>query len=284
MPVTKKARSYIMEAHSGLQQKSIPLKTFQTTVGRLRNAALILPVARGFFSPLNSIMKATTKVICLGADAWAAILDVCTLIHSLSKRPTHVNEIIPDPPSYVAYHDACADGAGGVWFSLIDNMQPVLWQVELPRNIAYDVISKGNPGGSITHSDLELAAEMMAVGIILTKAPEVKHHTLGKLCNNSPTVSWVERMASRSVFPTAGQLLRELAHMLHSCHSRGFIKCTSREWNMSWQTLHNTKPKPWRCLHLPHPTCPTKNFAHPLTLHFPYQIIRCGRKCKFQIG
>ena len=214
----EKATVYIKEAHAMLRRKAIKLKTFQTIVGKLRHAALILPAARGFFTPLNNIMKSPSKTITLGADAKEAVLDLITLIHRLSKRATHVNEIIPDPPSYVAYHDAAAEGAGGVWFSLINSMQPVLWRVQFPQDIAEDVISDKNPNGSITNSDLELAAEVLAVGIIIDEAPVIKHQTLGTLCDNSPTVSWIDRMASKSIFPTAGRLLRGLAYMLHSVH------------------------------------------------------------------
>jgi hypothetical protein len=127
-------------------------------LGKLQHVSIILPAARGFFTPLNNIVKSTTKSIVLGTGARAAILDICTLIHLLSKRPTHVNKIIPDPPSYVAYHDAAADGASGVWFLLSNTMQPLIWRVKFPQDITDNVISKNNPTGSITNSDLELAA------------------------------------------------------------------------------------------------------------------------------
>jgi hypothetical protein len=39
-------------------------------------------------------------------------------------------------------------------------------------------------------------------------------------CDNTPTVSWVEKMASKANTPTAGRLLRGLAFMLH-CHHAG---------------------------------------------------------------
>ncbi len=93
-------------------------------------------------------------------------------------------------------------------------MQPLLRQLTFPCDIMDSVISEDNPQGSITNSDLELAAELLVVGIILEEAPVVRHKTLGTLCDNSPTVGWVDRMASRSIFPTAGRLLRGLAYML----------------------------------------------------------------------
>jgi hypothetical protein len=202
-----------------LQRAAIPWKVFQTTVGKLLHAALILPVTQGFFTPLNTILKSPANTIRLGENGRDAIMDICPLIHRLSRRPTHVKELLPDSPSYAAFHDAAAEGAGGVWFSLTTNMQPLLWQTTFPRDITESVISEDSPSGSITNSDLELVAEVLAVGVILTEAPDVKHKTLGKLCDNSPTVGWIERMASRSMFPTAGRLLRGIAYMLHTRHT-----------------------------------------------------------------
>ncbi len=60
----------------------------------------------------------------------------------------------------------------------------------------------------------------MEVGIALTVAPKVKHVLLGTLCDNTPTVSWSEKMASKAKGPTAGCLLRGLAVMLH-CNKAG---------------------------------------------------------------
>jgi hypothetical protein len=81
----------------------------------------------------------------------------------------------------VAYHNASAEGAGGVWFSLETDMQPLLWQITFPCDITNSVISDDNPNGCITNSNLELAAEVLAVGVILTEAQAVKQKTLGTL-------------------------------------------------------------------------------------------------------
>jgi len=195
------------------------LENLQITIGKLRHAALILPATQGFFTPLNNVLNTPTKTIKLNDNCRDAILDTCTLIHRLSKQPTHVNELLPNPPSYVAYHDASAEGAGGVWFSLSTDMQPLLWRITFPRDITNSVISDDNPSGCIANSDLELVAEVLAVGVILLEAQEVKHKTLGTLCDNSPTVGWIDRMASRSMYPTVERLLRGLAFMLHTCHT-----------------------------------------------------------------
>ena len=95
--------------------------------------------------------------------------------------------------------------------------------MEFPQDIASEVQSQTNLRGSLTNLDLELAAEIFAVGIIVETAPTIKHKTIGTLCDNSPTVSWIERMASKLIFPTAGRSLQGLAYMLHSWQARGVI-------------------------------------------------------------
>ncbi len=77
------------------------------------------------------------------------------------------------------------------------------------------------PNGRLTNLDLELAAEVLAVGIALEQRTS-KHTPLGTLCDNTPTVSWVDKMASKSKLPTAGRLLRSLAFMLY-CAQAGCL-------------------------------------------------------------
>jgi hypothetical protein len=81
------------------------------------------------------------------------------------------------------------------------------------------VISDDNPNGSLTNSNLELAAEVLAVGVILNRGPCGKHAPIGTLCDNTPTVSWVDKMASKAKTPTAGRLLQGLAYMLYCQHA-----------------------------------------------------------------
>ncbi len=98
-------------------------------------------------------------------------------------------------------------------------MMPLVWREEFPKDIALDVVSDDNPEGGITNSDLKLAAEVLAIGVILDQAPGIRHAPLGTLWDNTPTVSWVEKMASKAKTPTSGQLLHGLAFMLHCRHA-----------------------------------------------------------------
>jgi hypothetical protein len=216
-----KAAVYIKETHRILCRKSVPLKTLQTLIGKQRHASIILPAAHGFFTPMNAAMRGAIKVVGLGAalDIRAALEDSISIIRLLGSRPTHLRELVVDMPQYVGYHDAAAEGTGRVWFSLSNVMPPVVWWVAFPSDIAKDVISIDNPSGSITNSDLELAAEVIAIGVILGIAPVIRHQPIGMLCDNTPTVRWIKKMASKSQSPTAGRLLRGLAFMLYCCHA-----------------------------------------------------------------
>ncbi len=142
----QKAAAYIKETHRILRRKSVPLKILQGVVGKLRHASIILPAARGFFTSINAAMKGSPKHIVLGAtsEVRAALEDLCTLLRILASRPTHVKELVPDMPQYVGYHDTAAEGAGGVWFSLRDNMPPTVWWVAFPHDIKAKVISDDN--------------------------------------------------------------------------------------------------------------------------------------------
>ncbi len=217
----KKAKAYIKETHNILRRKAVSIKKFQTLVGKLRHASMILPAAKGFFTLLNDAMKGNPTLIRLGkhSEVRAALEDLISLLRLLGSRPTHIWELVPDMPHYVGYHDAVAEGARGVWFSLINDTPPVVWREAFPNDISSEVISKDNPHGCLTNSDLELAAEVMAVEVALTGAPNMKHAPLGTLCDNTPTVSWIDRMTSKSKSPTAGRLLQGLAFMLYCCHA-----------------------------------------------------------------
>jgi hypothetical protein len=82
------------------------MKRFQRIVGRLRHAAIILPGARGMFSPLNKALRGGPKFVGLGAktEFRAALLDLRILVKDLANRPTHVRELLPGDDHYVGRH------------------------------------------------------------------------------------------------------------------------------------------------------------------------------------
>jgi hypothetical protein len=77
-------------------------------------------------------------------------------------------------------------------------MPPVVRQLAFLWDISQDMVSLLNTGRSITNSNLELAAEVLALRVLLAKAPMIKHQPIGTLCNNTLTISWIKKMASKS--------------------------------------------------------------------------------------
>jgi hypothetical protein len=74
-------------------------------------------------------------------------------------------------PHYKGYHNAAAEGAGRVWFSLLHGMPLVVWRIPFPPDIAAEIVSPQCPHGWITNSDLELATEVLVISILLAKSP-----------------------------------------------------------------------------------------------------------------
>jgi hypothetical protein len=218
-----KAATYIKETRTMLWQKMVPLKRLQMLVGKLRHATIILPMAKGFFLPLNDAMRGSPKLISLGTDSEVrrALEDLISLMHLLSSQPTHVRELVPDMPHHAGYRNAAAEGAGGVWFSHYDDISPVVWRGKFPEDITREVVPVDMPNGRLTNSDLELTAEFLAVEVALEQV-NFKHTPLGTLCDNTPMVSWVDKMASKSKSPTAGCFLQGLAFMLY-CTQAGCL-------------------------------------------------------------
>jgi hypothetical protein len=56
-----KVQTYIKETHTILRQKTISLKSLQAIAGRLRHLSVILPVAKGFFTPINTALRGNPK-------------------------------------------------------------------------------------------------------------------------------------------------------------------------------------------------------------------------------
>ena len=196
----EKARRYVRETKELLTRKCTPIKKFQTIVGRLRHASVILPTANGFFTPINNALKLDESGkpprhigLVKHSEVREALLDITVLLKLLSRRPTHAKELVLNIQKFAGYHDAAAEWGGGMWFALEQAMIPLVWKIQFPDDIKNSVVSDTNRTGSITNLDLELAAEVFALAIILRHGPIIKHQPLGTLCDNTPTVSWIRK-------------------------------------------------------------------------------------------
>ncbi|KAI2500877.1 hypothetical protein MHU86_13597 [Fragilaria crotonensis] len=214
LPATK-ADAIALATRRLLAKKRVALKTFQSVVGQLRNAARILPAARSLFTPINRALRGNPDLVALGAansELRATLLDLRALILDLGRRPTHVHELVTRPAAYYGYCDASAFGAGGVWFSGASSLRPHVWRVQWPADITKAVVSSANRDGHVTNSDLEMAAIVLHFNILETIVPSLRHQTVVLHSDNSPSVAWATTMATKSAKSEAAhRLLRGLA-------------------------------------------------------------------------
>jgi hypothetical protein len=99
----------------------------------------------------------------------------------LDSQPTHVSELVARPDSNIGYADAPAAGAGGVWFGGDDKFAPIVWHFDFPPGITQDVVSFDNPKRRLTNFETNMRRKRSVIN-----------------CDNTPSVAWVHRMASRS--------------------------------------------------------------------------------------
>ena len=216
----EKANRIISELKQILKKVRVPVTRYQSLVGKLRHAANILPAIQSLFTPLNNALKNDPSFIGLGKDSEvrAALRDFITLIQDLEHRPTHVSELVARPDSYIGFVDASAAGAGGVWFGGDDELDPTVWHFEFPPDITQDVVSDANPNGRLTNSDLEMAGVVLEQAVLLATTNMRRKRSVIN-CDNTPSVSWVHRMASRASSNVSHRLLRGMAMLQRATES-----------------------------------------------------------------
>ncbi len=181
-------------------------------IAKLRHAFTALPGGRGLLSPCNRLLKRRPPVVYFhrNASLHAAISNCRTILQESTSCPTRCRELVAGWPDFIGLVDASSRGVGGVIIGELSECLPTVFRLQWPPDITANVKSEANPKGTITNSDLKLA------GIVLLWL--MMEHVCGPLTekrivlfsDNSPTVSWVERMACLSSL-VAEQLIRVLA-------------------------------------------------------------------------
>ena len=189
--------------------RSIPRRDYEKLLGKIRHASLGVPGSAGLFTPLNMALRERSRWARLSLEVKEALGDFRVLLKSAAKEPTHVNELVPGTPAFVGYCDACRMGAGGVWLLGTKVVAPIVWRVEWPDDIKAALVTRENPSGTISVSDLEMAGLLLHY-LVLEHVVDLCHEHVGAFCDNTPTVSWAAKLASKRS-RIAGRLLRALA-------------------------------------------------------------------------
>jgi hypothetical protein len=246
----------------------LAVKTWHKVMGELRSMTLAVPGLRGLFSLLQEAFRHKQQGrIRLTNNLHDFLDDIRWIVKDLEHRHTHLHELVPEPaPFILGATDACAKGMGGVFYLPHGtHYTPCLWRQPFPEEVQRQVISWSNPHGTITNSDLELAATMAQLDIIAQHAP-VSGRTLHTLTDNTPALHWQRKGSTTTTGPAAyllrlaAILQRHYGYCPQFSHIPGTTNAmaddTSRLWHLSDPALlthfHSLYPQNGQCWQLCH--------------------------------
>lgn len=139
-----------------------------------------------------------------------AIRDCKTLLKESTVRPTKCAELVSGYPDFIGVKDASGHGVGGIIVGENEGCVPTVFRMEWPEDIKAEINSSSNRTGKLTNSDLEMAG-MLLLWLVMEEVCDLSSGArVAVFSDNQPTVSWVDRLASKSS-EVAGQLLRAMA-------------------------------------------------------------------------
>ena len=121
-------------------------------------------------------------------------------------------------PDYIGVVDASSFGVGGIVIGELSQCRPTVFRMQWPPDITSSVISDRNRHGHITNSDLEMAGLLLLWLMIKHTCESLTEKRIALVSDNTPTVSWVQRMACRSSL-VAEQLIRVLTLRMNAQRS-----------------------------------------------------------------
>ena len=276
-------------------RKHIKSKSWQRYLGELRSMATAIPGARGLFSTLQeALTHPLAKHIRLRRSVHDFLEDFRYLASELSLRPTRIAELVPQQPLCTGACDASGAGMGGVHFIQTPNgIIPTLWRAKFATNVTRDLVSFTNPQGTITNSDLELAASVVHADVLSQEA-DIREATTHNAYDNTPTVYWQRKGSTTTSAPAAYllrlQSLHQRFHRYVPTHDYVQGQCNvmpdfcSRAWHLSdtallsYFNLHFPQTQSWQLCHprkemlsAVHSALYRKRSPPALFLHVPQQ-------------
>ena len=196
-------------------RKRLRTSDWHQNLGELRSMSAGLPGSQGLFSVLQATLsKGNKHRVRLTRHVFDVIADFRFLLDSLAQRPARLRELVPVSPSDTGACDACRMGMGGVWFDALDLLAPpIVWRSPFPAQIQSALITAKCPRGTLSISDLELAATITHK-VVLVHARPVQEPTIWVAGDNRASLSWATKGSSTSTTARA-YLLR-----LNSLHQR----------------------------------------------------------------
>jgi hypothetical protein len=160
------------------------------------------------FSILQHILIAnpTSPRLRLTPLVTASLQDWQTLASALANSPTQITSIVPHPPSFLGTVDASGAGIGGAWLPTPSTAtyQPIIFRLPFPSYIQNCLVTASNPNGTLTNSDLELAALVTGAAILCNVYPEGHAQLLCASDNSAAVCDLYLVLGSDPVWSTRG--------------------------------------------------------------------------------
>jgi hypothetical protein len=198
----------------------IPFSEFQSVIAKIRHAFVTIPAGYGLMSPFNAILRQKPAHVLLHKNpSLTQALQECRIfLRGSVSAPTKCSALVHSWPDYIGITDASSFGAGGIIIGETKAIPPTVFRVQWPPDVTADIVSEANPHGRITNSDVEMAGLMLLWIAIEGVCPTLADTHVALFSDNSPTVSWVDRLATRSS-AVALQFLRALALRLQQART-----------------------------------------------------------------
>ena len=202
-------------------RKRVSTKRWQEVIGELRSMSPAVAGSRGLFGPLQEGLLATTTRIHLSIGIHDCLDDFRWLLANLEGRPTRIAELIPSEPRCIGATDAAGHGMGGIFFIPTGEATPAqptyhacVWREPLPSTVQSKLTTFDNPSGTITNSDLELAATI-AHHDVVAHYTAMREATIATLHDNTPALFWQRKGSATTKGPAAYLLRLQTLHQRH---------------------------------------------------------------------
>ena len=111
---------------------------------------------------------------------------------------TRCRELVGGWPDYIGVCDASLHGAGGVTFGKNDECVPTVFRWEWSQDVKERYKSE-----EITNSDLEMSGLFLLWLVMEQVCGNLREKNVALFSDNSPTVGWVRRLATRGSLVSA---------------------------------------------------------------------------------
>jgi hypothetical protein len=185
----------------------------------LRHLSYAIRGSKHLFSILQHVLVDQPRAtrLKLSPLVKSTLLSWQRLANTLATSPVPIASLVPRAPHYVGLVDASGAGCGDVWFptTFAPSQTAFVFRMPFPQHIQNNLVSASNPSGTITNSDLELAAIVMGAHL-LHSAVSIPHLMIYVGSDNTSAVSWCSKGSTTSNGPNAF-LLHLLAQLTNQC-------------------------------------------------------------------